>query len=154
MDTSNLVIFRVGNEEYGLPIEKVISIDKLDNINVIPTMPLYMKGVTTVRGELIPVLDMNQIFFEQNTRIDENTKLIVVQAEGFSAALAVIESMEIKHIKKSHLKSIPVALFQETKYFIAAASKDERLILIIDPNILIPSLEGISRIKEEIINYD
>lgn len=56
MDISKVVVFRAGNEEYGVPIENVISIEKLEDINVIPNMPYYMKGVVMVRGELIPTL--------------------------------------------------------------------------------------------------
>lgn len=38
MSISKVVVFRAGNEEYGLPIEHVISIEKFEHINVIPNM--------------------------------------------------------------------------------------------------------------------
>ncbi|MGM0874114.1 MAG: chemotaxis protein CheW [Bacillota bacterium] len=144
MDISKVVVFRAGNEEYGLPIEHVISIEKLEDINVIPNMPLYMKGVVKVRGELIPVLDTNCIFYHQDTSLDDQTKLIVVHSEELCAALIVKEAKEIVDIQKNQLKSIAVGAFQATKYFVAVASLDERLITIINPNLFVTSLEGIA----------
>jgi purine-binding chemotaxis protein CheW len=153
MDISKVVVFRVGNEEYGLPIEHVISIEKLENINGIPNMPLYMVGVVKVRGELIPVLDMDRIFYQQDMSVDEDTKLIVVQSEELSTALMVKEAKEILNIQEDQLKSISIGAFQVTKYFTAVASIDERLITIIHPNLLISCLEGIALVKQEVINH-
>jgi purine-binding chemotaxis protein CheW len=153
MDISKVVVFRAGNEEYGLPIEHVISIEKPEGINVIPNMPLYMKGVVKVRGELIPVLDMNRIFYHQDTSLDDQTKLIVVHSEELCAALIVKEAKEILDIQENQLKSISVGAFQATKYFVAVASLDERLIAIINPNLFVSSLEGIAVVKEEISSH-
>lgn len=153
MDISKVVVFRAGDEEYGLPIEHVISIEKLEGINVIPNMPLYMKGVVKVRGELIPVLDTNRIFYHQDTNLDDQTKLIVVHSEELCVALIVKEAKEILDIQENQLKSISVGAFQATKYFVAVASLDERLIAIINPNLFVSSLEGIAIVKEEIISH-
>ncbi|MBM7604537.1 purine-binding chemotaxis protein CheW [Metabacillus crassostreae] len=154
MELSKVVVFREGNEEYGLPIQHVISIEKLEDINVIPNMPYYMKGVVKVRGELIPVLDTNRILYHQDSIIDEQTtKLIVVHSDELSAALIVKEAKEILDIQEEQLKSISVGAFQATKYFTAVASIEDRLITIIDPNLLIAGLEGIAIVKEEIVSH-
>ncbi|WP_226667714.1 chemotaxis protein CheW [Metabacillus litoralis] len=154
MELSKVVVFRAGDEEYGLPIQHVISIEKLEDINVIPNMPNYMKGVVKVRGELIPVLDTNRILYHQDSIIDEQTtKLIVVHSDEISSALIVKEAKEILDIQEEQLKSISVGAFQATKYFAAVASIKDRLITIIDPNLLIAGLEGIAIVKEEIVSH-
>ncbi|QGQ47129.1 chemotaxis protein CheW [Metabacillus sediminilitoris] len=153
MDISKVVVFRAGNEEYGIPIEHVISIEKIENINVIPNMPSYVKGVVKVRGDLIPVIDMNHIFYQKDTIIDGNSKLIVVQSEEIASALIVKDAKEILDVQEEQLKSIPVGAFQSTKYFTAVISLNERLITIIHPNLLISSLDEIALVKEEIISH-
>lgn len=153
MDISKVVVFRAGNEEYGIPIEHVISIEKIENINVIPNMPSYVKGVVKVRGDLIPVIDMNHIFYQKDTIIDGNSKLIVVQSEEIASALIVKDAKEILDVQEEQLKPIPVGAFQSTKYFTAVISLNERLITIIHPNLLISSLDEIVLVKEEIISH-
>lgn len=153
MNISKVVVFYVGNEEYALPIEYVISIERLENINSIPNMPSYMKGVVKVRGELIPVLDMNRIFYQEDTSVDEHVKLIVVQSEELTSALIVKEAKEILDIQENQLRTIPVGAFQATKYFTAVVSLNERLITIVEPNHLVSSLAGIALVKEEMMSY-
>ena len=153
MNVSKLVVFRTGNEEYGIPIEHVISIEKLEDINTIPNMPFYMKGVVKVRGELIPVLDTYQIFYHQNIPIDNDVKLIVIQSDEISAALIVKEAKEIIDIEESQLKTIAVGAFQSTKYFSAVASLEERLITVINPNLLLESLDNFAIVKEEMMSH-
>lgn len=150
MDISKVIVFYTNHQEYGFPIEHVISIEKLETINSIPNMPFYMRGTVMVKGELLPVLDMNRIFYDQDTRYDENTKLIVAQSEDLTAALIVNEAKEILDIQESQLKSLSLGAFQAAKYFPAVATIDERLISIINPNSLFSSLEGISLVKAEI----
>ncbi|PMC39520.1 chemotaxis protein CheW [Bacillus sp. UMB0899] len=152
MDVSKIVVFRTSDEEYGIPIEHVISIEKLEDINVIPNMPVYMKGVVKVRGELIPVLDTNQIFYHQNITIDNNVKLIVIQSDDISAALIVNEAKEIIDIEENQLKTIPIGAFQSTKYFSGVASIEWRLITLINPTYLIESLENFAIVKEEMMS--
>lgn len=153
MDVSQVVVFRTGDEEYGLPIEHVISIEKLEDINTIPNMPYYMKGVVKVRGELIPVLDTYQIFYHQNITIDQDVKLIVIQSDDMSAALIVKEAKEIIDIQEIQLKTITIGAFQSTKYFSAVASLEQRLITIINPNLLLKSLENFAIVKEEMMSH-
>jgi len=153
MDVSKVVVFQTGDEEYGLPIEHVISIEKLEDINIIPNMPYYMKGVVKVRGELIPVLDTYQIFYHQNITIDHDVKLIVIQSDDMSAALIVKDAKEIIDIQESQLKTIAIGAFQSTKYFSAVASLEQRLITIINPNLLLESLENFTIVKEEMMSH-
>ncbi len=153
MDVSKIVVFRTGDEEYGIPIEHVISIEKLEDTNTIPNMPYYMKGVVQVRGELIPVLDTYQIFYQQHMTIDHDVKLIVVQSEEISAALIVKEAKEIIDIQESQLKTIPLGAFQSTKYFSGIASLEERLITLINPTLLLESLENFAVVKEEMMSH-
>ncbi|MFC0269859.1 chemotaxis protein CheW [Metabacillus herbersteinensis] len=149
MNASKVVVFRAGTEEYGLPIQHVISIEKMIDVKPIPTMPIYMRGVVKVRGELIPVVDVGYVFYQQNTEIMNETKLIVIQTDLLSIALIVQEAKEILDIQKDQLKSISFGAFQTVKYFAGVASVNERLITILNPTLLIESLD-LTLVKEEI----
>ena len=49
---------RIGHEVYGLPTEAVREIIKLVEITEVPRMPAFMLGVISVRGAIIPVIDL------------------------------------------------------------------------------------------------
>ena len=52
------VIFKIENENYGLCIENVQSIEKFLNYTRVPNAPKYVKGVINLRGEVAPILDL------------------------------------------------------------------------------------------------
>ena len=54
--------FQLNDEEYGIEIGYVTEIIGLQNINVVPDMPHYIRGVINLRGKVIPVMDVRLRF--------------------------------------------------------------------------------------------
>ena len=52
-----LVAFRIGREEYAIPIEQVREIINYMPVTRLPETPAYFKGIINVRGKIIPVVD-------------------------------------------------------------------------------------------------
>ncbi|MFW6303411.1 MAG: chemotaxis protein CheW, partial [Candidatus Sumerlaeota bacterium] len=50
--------FKLGHEEYGIEILKVMEIIKLMEITNVPRTPDYVRGVINLRGKVIPVVDL------------------------------------------------------------------------------------------------
>jgi purine-binding chemotaxis protein CheW len=57
-----LVIFELANEFYGINIAVVESIIKMQSITQLPQTPNYVKGVTNLRGSVLPVIDLRVPF--------------------------------------------------------------------------------------------
>ena len=57
MGFEKAVVFSCGNEEYAVPVDLVVSIEKLERVTPIPHLPNYLLGFTRIRGELTPVID-------------------------------------------------------------------------------------------------
>ena len=57
-----LVIFKLANEDYGLPISKVREINRMVAITKLPHTPEFMEGIINLRGRVIPVLDLRKRF--------------------------------------------------------------------------------------------
>ena len=52
---NQLVVFSLANEHYGLKISAVESIIKLQSIKSVPRAPAFVRGVTNLRGAVLPV---------------------------------------------------------------------------------------------------
>ncbi|KAB7708835.1 chemotaxis protein CheW [Bacillus aerolatus] len=149
MQTVNkAVIFESGREEYAVPIESVISIEKVDFINPIPHMPLYMKGITKIREELVPVIDVEAVLYNQPLVEVEEARLLVVQTHSLPAGFLVKDAKEIIDIPQESLKQMGLAAYEKTKYFTGVAAFSERLVTVINPDILVSSLEGMKDIQD------
>ncbi|MGE8204439.1 chemotaxis protein CheW [Heyndrickxia sp. NPDC080065] len=142
------IIFQAGNEEYGIPVDYVITIEKFENATQIPNLPQFVRGIIKSREELIPVIDCEQVLYGQVLQQDEQSRLIVLKTEVLSIGLLVKEVNEILNIPKEVLKQIGLIAYPKTRYFSSVANLESRLIMMIDPNLFIGSLDGIKDILE------
>jgi purine-binding chemotaxis protein CheW len=147
-ENRKFVVFRIQGEEYAIPIEFVISIEKIAGITPIPHLPRYVNGIAKVRDELIPVIDLKQILYHQSSNLEESTRKIVLQTEELSIGVIVDEAKEIIDIPDELVKPLGLAAYAKTTYFSGVANVNSKLITLIDPSILVESLDGIKDIKE------
>ena len=96
---SQAVIFSIGDEEYALPIEDVREITSMDatDIHTIPQAPEYIKGLITIRGEAIPLIDMHLRFGSKAE--GKNNYAIVAGINGTTVSLAVDEVKEVRFLE-------------------------------------------------------
>ncbi|KGR74678.1 chemotaxis protein CheW [Ureibacillus sinduriensis] len=147
MSFEKVVIFNCGKEEYAVPVEQVVSIEKLGHITPIPHLPGYLLGFARVRGELIPVIDFNRILYNQSSEGDLS-RIIVLNTDIVNYGLVVNEAKEIINLTENEIKQVGLVNYSKTRYFTAVANLEERMIACVDPKILVDSLEGIREIIE------
>ncbi|GAB6189459.1 hypothetical protein JCM30566_11990 [Marinitoga arctica] len=99
--------FKLGNEIMAIPVENVQEIVKKPMIYSVPDMPDFIKGVITLRGEIIQIIDLNAIFRKGDVTLKE---LIIVKINGIKFGLHVgeienITSIEINSINKLYITS-------------------------------------------------
>jgi purine-binding chemotaxis protein CheW len=145
---SKVVVFRTGDAEYAVPLQFVVSIEKMGVATKIPHMPDYVKGIIEIRDELIPIIDLEYIFYQSYLKTDENARLIVIQSEKLSLGLLVNEAKEIIEIPEDKIKQVGLISFANTAYISGVASLDHRLVTIINPETLVGSLDGIKDLQE------
>ncbi|WP_017435250.1 chemotaxis protein CheW [Saccharococcus caldoxylosilyticus] len=150
---NKFVVFQLEREQYAVPIEYVISIEKMVEPTIIPQMPDYMVGVVRIRGELVPVLDTRKLLYERSFEETDKTRLVVTMAEDISVAFIVDEAKEIIDIPEEAVKQVNMLAYQQTPYLVGVASLPERLIILMDPNRLFAHLEEADEIKEHIHSH-
>ena len=67
MSIEKAVVFLCGTEQYAVPVEQVVSIEKLEHVTPIPHLPNYLLGFTRIRGELTPIIDFQTILYSRPT---------------------------------------------------------------------------------------
>ncbi|NMB08984.1 MAG: chemotaxis protein CheW [Tissierellia bacterium] len=127
------VIFKLGQEYYGLSINNVISIEKPSQTTRVPNAPDYVKGVINLRGEVIPVIDLRKKLGMETKDIDRNSRIIVVSSNEIYAGLIVDTSSEVLEIDKENIDKPPTDENDEFIDYINGIGKtDNRLIILLD----------------------
>lgn len=142
------VIVRTGNEEYALPVESVVSIEKLEYITPIPHLPTYLLGLMKSRGELVPILDLSQILYHKSTARGEEAHVVVLTTKQLEIGLLVLDAKEILELPENQLTSTALKAYSKTPYFTTVANLEKRVITVIDPEILASTLAGMDEISD------
>ena len=50
--------FELGGEAYGLPVEQVLEVLRVEDVQRVPQAPSHIRGVTNVRGTILPVVEV------------------------------------------------------------------------------------------------
>lgn len=87
MTDGDLLVVLVGGARRSLPVEVVREVASLGNLTPVPTAPEAVRGVTQVRGQILPVVTPGER--QRAPRLGD--PLVVVDAGGVRAALAVEE---------------------------------------------------------------
>jgi purine-binding chemotaxis protein CheW len=57
-----VVVFELGHEEYAVPIEQVREVVKVPKITLVPNGQAFVVGVMNLRGQIVPVIDLEKLF--------------------------------------------------------------------------------------------
>jgi len=89
------LIFSMGDEFFGMEIRYITEIIGIQPITEVPEMPEYVKGVTNLRGKIIPVMDARLRFKKALREYDDRTCIIVVETGDVSIGLIVDSVAEV-----------------------------------------------------------
>lgn len=133
MDNTKQVIFKLGNQEFGLGILHVKAIEKYMDIVPIPNAPNYIDGIINLRGDVIPVYSLRSKFGLPKKTVDDNTKLIVTKSKDVMMAFEVDSVNEIVEIAGNDIHEAPAIIRAEsTAYINYVADVDKRLVVLLN----------------------
>ena len=141
-----VIVFKLGGEEYGLQIEQIKEVVITPNITKVPLTPKYVKGVANIRGNILAIIDLERKFGlhkkkkEENKKVDEITEgnySLVVESSIYRMAILVKEVPNTLSVSEKEIDSSPdtiVGTNLEKNYVkgIIKLEEEKRLIILID----------------------
>jgi len=132
---TQIVVFKLGEEEFGVNINNVREIVRLPEITHIPKTPVYVKGISNLRGDILPIMDTRTRFALEEKAPTERTRVLVVDINGTSIGLIVDEVTEVIHVDGSVLEPPPRVTRSVDKQFLDGVVKlnnGQRLVLTLN----------------------
>lgn len=149
-----LVVFRLGDEYFGVDIARVQEINRLIEVTKIPQTPDFIEGVVNLRGQIIPIIDLRKRFnFSSVAEHSKETRIVVVETGGLIAGLIVDAVTEVLRLERDQLMPTPeiVSSAVESRYIEGVALlPDKRLLILLDTYKIFSESEtqAMSRIQE------
>jgi purine-binding chemotaxis protein CheW len=127
-----LVVFKLGGEEYGVEIGQVREIIRRRVITPMPSQPKYVEGVINVRGTIIPVVNLRKRFELQGDESTSPHTIIVESGDGLMGML-VDSVSEVIRIPGNQIHPPPtVTTGIDTEYLRGICRLEERLLIYLD----------------------
>ncbi len=132
------VIFTLAAAEYALPVETVLQMESFSGATLVPGAPAYVAGIVTVRGLVVPVIDLRVRFGLPPVALTLDTRIIVTESQGRVVALRVDAAREVLKLDVDKHQAAPSVVSERTSSFVHAVhALGNRLLLLVDlPKIL------------------
>lgn len=136
------LIFTLGDEEYGIDILKVQEIRGYDQVTRIANTPAFIKGVTNLRGVIVPIIDLRVKFAQKNVIYNENTVVIVLNFENRVVGIVVDGVSDVLSLSQEQIRPAPeFAVTLSTEYLTGLGSLGDRMLILVDIEKLLSSEE-------------
>lgn len=131
MAEQQLVLFRLGEDLYALPISRVREVVHYDSAASLPDAPKYIKGVINLRGSVIPLIDLAEKLCLPPQPEGERIA-VIVESCGRQAAVIVDEVRDVLKISEDKMEAAPAMAYRCQSYLAGIAKAGERLILVLN----------------------
>ncbi len=126
-----IVIFELASELFGLQIATVESIIKLQPITQVPHTPGFVEGVTNLRGNVLPVIDLRKRFGFEPKTVDKDSRIIVVNADKIKVGIIVDAVTEVLTISEQAVEPAPAITMTIDSNFITGIVKITKNLVIL-----------------------
>ncbi|MBO8126058.1 MAG: chemotaxis protein CheW [Firmicutes bacterium] len=137
-----LVVFKLNDEEYGVPVQNVQEIIRMTQITKIPKTPKHVTGVINRRGDIIPIVDLKNFFELETSDADDDTRIVVVEVGDKILGVIVDHVSEVLRLPEDAIEPPPrLSERAEAAYFAGIGKQGDRLIMLLDLPKIVPDFE-------------
>ncbi|MGM8214490.1 chemotaxis protein CheW [Bacillaceae bacterium W0354] len=128
-----VIVFHLGDEEYGVPVSNVGGIERLQHITRVPNAPTFVKGVINLRGIVTPIIDLRERFDMEEVPYTESSRIIVVNINEKEVGMIVDGANDVVDIPTDQIEPPPEVVGSvEADYIRGVAKLDKRLFILLD----------------------
>jgi purine-binding chemotaxis protein CheW len=151
--TLTLLVFKVNNQLYGLPVTSVVRIIEMVTITPLPGAPEVIEGIINFHGKAVPIIDLCRCFNLLPCSYGLHTPIILVDMINQDHILGLIVDMveDVLEVSVDDLELMEMAVPAElgaqmaaqAAYLVGMAKVDQRFILVLNvQSLLNPTIQA------------
>jgi len=136
------LVFTLGDEEYGIDILKVQEIRGYDQVTRIANTPSFIKGVTNLRGVIVPIVDLRIKIIFRDVDYNDNTVVIVLNLGQRVVGIVVDGVSDVLSLATDQIRPAPeFAVTLSTEYLTGLGAVGDRMLILVNIEKLLNSEE-------------
>jgi purine-binding chemotaxis protein CheW len=135
-DDEQVVVFRLGAEEFGVPIESVQEIVRVPGtLTHVPKAAASVEGVINLRGSVLPVIDLRRRLGLATIARNDGQRIVVFLIHGVRTGFIVDAVAEVLKVPRSAIEQAPNLSIEQSTLLARMANleKQKRMLQLIDP---------------------
>lgn len=124
--SNQYIVVTIGVEQYGINIQYVNNIVRMQKITRVPMVQKFFKGVMNVRGEIIPVMSIRRRFGMEDDVYTDKTRIIILKPDHQEAIGILVDSVkEVVSLDEENIEKIRSDGKDEISKYITSVGKDQ-----------------------------
>jgi purine-binding chemotaxis protein CheW len=130
---TQLVVFDLASEFYGVDIGDVREIIRMQNVTRVPGTPVYMEGVINLRGKVVPVVDLRRRLDLKVKPQTKESRIVVMDIGGKDVGVIVDGVTEVLRIPLSSVEPPSQMIANsDSAYLRGIAKLGDKLVILLD----------------------
>jgi purine-binding chemotaxis protein CheW len=145
MNEEQFIVFRLGDQEYGLPIAAVHEVARPpEQITRLPKAPKFIDGVINLRGSVVPIVDLRRRFDLPSGEHVATRRILVVSLGGGKTGFMVDAVSEVLRVQGDAIRPSPDISTEQKRLIgrVVNLDEQERIILLLEPEQLLDRVEA------------
>jgi len=128
-----IVVFKLGREDYGISILQVQEIKRLTDITRVPHAPDYITGVINLRGSVLPVIDLKKRLDLPAGDYMDSTRIVIVKVEDIIVGMIVDAVLEVTTLNTDSIEPPQTVVSGVNAQYLDGVGKlDDRLLILLN----------------------
>lgn len=138
-DATQYIVIQLGVEQYGIDIQYVDNIVRMQNITRVPKVPEYINGVINLRGEVIPVMSIRLKMGYEVDEFTKSTRIIILKLEQHGTIGIIVDQVkEVVTLSNEQIEKFSFDTKDEKSAWLSGVGKyNDQLISLLDLNAVI-----------------
>ncbi len=133
MSDRQYVIFKLGDEKYGVEISNVGGITEFSSITKVPDAPQYVEGIINLRGDIIPIINLKTRFNIATVAEDADPRIIIYNTKDRDIGFIVDDASQVLRLEAKDIDPAPAIITGKDRQFISGVGKfDGEIIVLLD----------------------
>ena len=130
--TTKFLTVKIAGQLYAIPCSHVVEILGMQKITYMPHAPEYVKGVTNIRGKIIPLVELGMRFGKAPFVYDDRTCVVITEIEDTPVGYIVEEVCNMSDVFQDDLSEAPQLADTSAGYVSGVAKMGDDIALVLD----------------------
>jgi len=148
-----MLTFSLDNVFYGVNVNQVLEVKNFEGATPVPYAPHYVKGVTNLRGEVVPVIDLRKRIGLSDKKEKDDAGIMMIVQDKHPIGVIVDSVIEVLTLQKKDMETDPESLITDRSDGVIGVAKHDKDLIVLLDMLKVLSKDNLGNMKEDVKGF-